>query len=434
MGDGSMANKDWATDLSSPIGLAISGAYLYVANYSDHSISKIHLADRSIDPNWVSGLSSPYGIAISGEYLYVSNRMDGITFAGTISKIKLEDKSIELEWASGLSSPSGIAISGGYLYVANYDSSINTISKISLEDKSIESDWATELSAPSDVAISGEYLYVSNRSGGVDSFGIISRIKLEDKSIDTEWASGLSSPSGIAISGAYLYVSSLINESSISKIRLADGTFVSREWATGVSIPSGIVLSGAYLYVSNLGFGTISQINVVPDVVPSIVVFRPFRPRSSSEFLSLRKTQIEKSLNTVPSIHLQDSSEQTARIRKFASVMPSMPLHGNSATLVKFKASSVVQSMATGQAYRNAASMYEVPTQYTSPDCSNILDNFILYGPPTTKVTQCSTAISNAAPQIVPFNPVVDLPLRKNDNNVVLQSVVANTAGCGANQ
>jgi hypothetical protein len=163
-------------------------------------------------------------------------------------------------------------------------------------------------------------------------------------------------------------------------------------------------------------------------------VFQAFRARSSSELLSLRKTQILQSLNTVPSIHLQDSSEQTARIRKFASVMPSMPLHGNSATLVNFKASSVVQSMVTGQAYRNAASQYRTPTQYTSPGCSNILQNSMQYGLLSPKAIMRSTAISNAAPQVVPFNPVVDLPLRKNDNKVVLQSVVANTAGCGTNQ
>jgi hypothetical protein len=111
-----------------------------------------------------------------------------------------------------------------------------------------------------------------------------------------------------------------------------------------------------------------------------------------------------------------------------------MPLDGNSATLVKFKASSVVQSMFAGQAYRNAASLYEIPVQYTSPGCSNILPNFMLYGPLNPKAISCTSVISNAAPQVVPFNPVVDLPLRKNDNKVVLQSVVANTAGCGANQ
>ena len=165
--------------------------------------------------------------------------------------------------------------------------------------------------------------------------------------------------------------------------------------------------------------------------------FQAFRPRSSSELLSLQKRQVEQSLNTVPTIARQDSSEQTARIRKFASVMPRMPLHGNSATMVSFKASSVVQSMVGGQAYRNAASQYRTPRQYTTPGCSNILDNFMrvdLGAPSNPKVIPCTSVISKAAPQVVPFNPVVDLPLRKNDNKVVVKSARTNTAGCGANQ
>jgi len=43
--------------------------------------------------------------------------------------------------------------------------------------------------------------------------------------------------------------------------------------------------------------------------------------------------------------------------------------------------------------------------------------------------------ISNANPQVVPFNPVVELPLRKNDNKVVIEaSTPPNTAGCGVHQ
>ena len=163
--------------------------------------------------------------------------------------------------------------------------------------------------------------------------------------------------------------------------------------------------------------------------------FLAFRPRSSSELLSLRKQQIQRSLNTVPPINIQDSSEITARARKYASVMPRFPLDGNSATHVKFKASSVVQSMVAGQAYRNSAVHYQPHINYTSPDCSNILPNFMQYGPMNPKAIRCSAVISNANPQVVPFNPVVELPLRNNDNNVVIAAASSvNTAGCGANQ
>lgn len=156
--------------------------------------------------------------------------------------------------------------------------------------------------------------------------------------------------------------------------------------------------------------------------------FQAFRPRSSSEFLALRRLQIQQSLNTVPSVNYQDSSEQTARVRKFASAVAYKD--GDSATLVKFKASSVVQAQREGVAYRAAASRYEPRINYTSPGCSTMLSDPITF----PKAIGCDHPLPNAAPRVVPFNPTVDLPLRRNDNKVVIAGSSVNTAGCGANQ
>jgi hypothetical protein len=152
------------------------------------------------------------------------------------------------------------------------------------------------------------------------------------------------------------------------------------------------------------------------------------RPKSSSEFLALQKLRIQQSLNTVPTILRQDSSEQTARVRKFSSALPYK--HGDSATLVKFKASSVVQAQRAGSVYRAAASTYEPRINYTSPGCDSLLIDPITH--PSS--IGCAHPIPNAAPRVVPFNPVVDLPLRRNDNKVVISGSTVNTLGCGANQ
>ena len=152
------------------------------------------------------------------------------------------------------------------------------------------------------------------------------------------------------------------------------------------------------------------------------------RPKSSSELLALQKLQIQQSLNTVPSINYQDSSEQTARVRKFASAVGYT--HGDSATMVKFKASSVVQAQREGSVYRTAATNYEPRINYTSPGCDTILVDPITF---PTKIG-CSYTLPRAAPRVVPFNPIVNIPLRRNDNKVVIAASVVNTAGCGANQ
>ena len=161
----------------------------------------------------------------------------------------------------------------------------------------------------------------------------------------------------------------------------------------------------------------------------SPATFQAFRPRSSSEFLALRRQQIQQSLNTVPSNNYQDSSEQTARFRKRASAVGYK--HGDSATLVKFKASSVVQAQREGSAYCCAVSNYVRPENRTSPGCDTMLLDPITF----PKAIGCDHPIPEAAPQVVPFNPTAELPLRRNDNKVVIAAAPSpNTAGCGANQ
>jgi len=171
----------------------------------------------------------------------------------------------------------------------------------------------------------------------------------------------------------------------------------------------------------------------VPAVISS-TPYQMFRGRSSSELLSLRKLQVQQSLNTVPSLNYQDSSEQTARLRMRASAFTYK--HGDSATMVKFKASSVVQAQRAGSAYCCAESNYEPHDNYTSQGCANILNNFMVSGPSSPRIPppSCPHPIPNAAPQVVPFNPTVELPLRRNDNKVVISRSSVNTAGCGANQ
>jgi hypothetical protein len=161
--------------------------------------------------------------------------------------------------------------------------------------------------------------------------------------------------------------------------------------------------------------------------------FQARRPFSSSELLARQKLQIEKSMNLVPSINLQDSSEFTARVRKMNSVLktdylPYGPTKGNSGNMVKFNDCSVVQSMLAGQSYRTSATNYQVRQPYTSQCCSNILVDNIKY----PKVITCEHPISNSHHIVRPFNPVVEFGMRQNDNKVVIaaQPAVDPTAKC----
>ena len=156
-------------------------------------------------------------------------------------------------------------------------------------------------------------------------------------------------------------------------------------------------------------------------VIQRDATFRARRPQSSSELLALQRIKIEKTLNIPPSINLQDSSEVTARIRKGASVLktaslPGQPTKGNSGNMVKFNDSSVVQAMLEGNVYREAACNYQPRQQrlsWLTPP--RILDDQITY----PKAVGSSYQISNSAPRVVGFDPVLEFGWRKNDNKAV---------------
>jgi len=147
-------------------------------------------------------------------------------------------------------------------------------------------------------------------------------------------------------------------------------------------------------------------------------MFQARRPFSSSELLSRRKLQIEQTLNKPPSINLQDSSEQTARTRKMASVLesPYGPVKGSSTTMVKYSAASVVQAMVEGQSYRTSATHYQPRVAYTSPGCSNLLNDPVTF----PKAITCSHPISNSHHVVEPFNTIVAFGYKNNDNKVVI--------------
>lgn len=165
--------------------------------------------------------------------------------------------------------------------------------------------------------------------------------------------------------------------------------------------------------------------------IPSHSSFAVKRTFSSGELLALKRQQVERSQTRPPSIHLQDSSELTARKRKFASVLPeSLPSQGNSTNMVKWRDSSVVQAMREGQAYRTATVNYQPRTDKNT--CCLVPNPFLLSDfkvPTTLKAYGCSLPIPEEQRVLEPFNLVEHFGMRKNDNKVVMANAPSYPAG-----
>ena len=131
---------------SSPIGLAVSGTMLYVADYSNNRIRAIDLASANNTVSTIAGSSTPghadgagttarflqpAGLAVSGTTLYVAdysnNRIRAIDLASPNKTVSTIAGSGSRGHANGVGTaaqfnrPVGIAVSGNTIYVADGD-------------------------------------------------------------------------------------------------------------------------------------------------------------------------------------------------------------------------------------------------------------------------------------------------------------------------
>lgn len=122
------------SDVSAPLGIALSGNDLYINDYTGGEISKLDITSTlpTTTTDVVTGLSFPSEMTINGNELYFSQ--DDKVYR--IPDISASTPTVET-LLSGLGDPYGLAISGTTLFIAEY--SANKISKVDLNTLSVDS-------------------------------------------------------------------------------------------------------------------------------------------------------------------------------------------------------------------------------------------------------------------------------------------------------
>jgi YVTN family beta-propeller protein len=217
---------------NSPRGIAIlpNGRYVYVANYYDDTVSKIHTTTDSIVGLPIVVGNGPTGIAVSpdGNYVYVAISQSGEESGepDTVSVITTTlPRSVDRTITVG-NNPQGVAVTlDGYVYVANgsdnFDAAGNdSVSVIDTTDITGNSDSTIKVGrTPGGIAVSPDeiggiavspdeiYMYVTNWSS--ESLSVINT---NDVSYEGEILLGYegAKPLGIAITEiagtVYVYV------------------------------------------------------------------------------------------------------------------------------------------------------------------------------------------------------------------------------------
>ena len=125
-------------------------AQIFVANNNDgtKTIGEYNLDGSTVNPSLVSGLSLPIGLAVSGGDIFVAN-----AGSGTIGEYTTSGATVNASLVSGggLGEPDGIAVSGGDIFVAWWVGS--TIGEYTTTGATVNASLVSGLNGPAGLAV-----------------------------------------------------------------------------------------------------------------------------------------------------------------------------------------------------------------------------------------------------------------------------------------
>ena len=249
---GTLMNANFITGLQGPVGLAVMGSLLFVANQANNTVDEYDAGTGApINPTFIApfseddnptGVSKPTGLAVMGNMLYVSNFKSGIVGGYDISTGAANAKF----FIRGLTKPAGLAVAGGTLYVASCGPGISTgviSTHNSTTGGTMTPNFITGLSVPAGIVFSGNVLYVSNE--GSDTVGaydplVGTAIQLANP------ITGLNTPTGLAVSGGTLFVANALN-GTIGAYNANTGAPINPTFIAGLNFPAGLAVNPTFL-------------------------------------------------------------------------------------------------------------------------------------------------------------------------------------------
>jgi hypothetical protein len=193
---GALINSQFASDIDA-VDLISSGSSFYVANFYG-TVGEYSVDGSSSNSSLITGVTNPVGLALSGNDLYVADQDDGIIGEYNATT----GQAINSRLITG--QPGGdfaLAISGNTLYVSNYTA--DTIAEYNATSgQAINTSFITGVDRPMTIVISGSNLLVGNQDAGTVAEYSLSSGALENAT----FISGVSELSSMTISNGDLYV------------------------------------------------------------------------------------------------------------------------------------------------------------------------------------------------------------------------------------
>jgi hypothetical protein len=229
------------TGLNQPLGIAVMGSNLYVANKGNGTIAQFTVNGQTVtssDPTFISGVGHPAGLAATNNNIYVADFNSGLVTAYDTEGDPVANWGVVNGKPLKLTRPTGLAVQGNILYIAsdNGGPGLGTVGTYSAANGLVmNASFISGLSGPTGIAVQGNFLYESNQDGTVGAYNINGT----NPATFAGATPGFGNPTGIAILGsqnATIYVVDSIKGTVTS---FGGNKSIS---ITGLTFPSGIAV------------------------------------------------------------------------------------------------------------------------------------------------------------------------------------------------
>jgi hypothetical protein len=237
------------------------GQDIFVTNYGSGTIGEYTTSGATVNASLVSGLYNPLGVAVSGSTLYVANYGAGqsLTATGSIGEYTTSGTTVNASLISGLI-PVSVTASGSDLLVGNYLSVggfgppqfVGNLGEYTTSGSTVNASLL-EAGSPPNIAVSGSDVYeiLGSKVGEYTTSGA---------TVNASLITGLNSgnvPDDIAVSGSDIFVS-YFGTGTIAEYTTS-GDLVNASLITGLDEPTDFAVSGSDLFIANSGSGTIGE-------------------------------------------------------------------------------------------------------------------------------------------------------------------------------
>jgi hypothetical protein len=239
---GAAINANFITGLSAPVGLALSGNTLFVANNGSGTVGEYNATTgAAINANFITGLSNPTGLALSGNTLFVANQT-----SNTVGEYNATTgAAINASFITGLSHTFNLALSGNTLFVGNGDSgpNLDTVGEYNATTGAAINATFLPLFDPTGIAVSGNTLFVSNYDAGTPGGGTVGEYNATTGAvINANFITGLNGPEGLVVSGNTLFVANwgepvTVGGGTVGAYNATTGAAINANFITGLTTP-----------------------------------------------------------------------------------------------------------------------------------------------------------------------------------------------------